>query len=413
MSNKVKHYICGLHTGLTTGWNTNDAESIIGLLRSIFVNGFNSTTVSTLSRSGSTVTVYVSTGHGLADKQVILISGATPSDYNGEWTVSYVDANNVTFQIAGTPTTPATGTITCKAAPLGWDELYTGNSNKMVLRSPNTAGTRMYYRFEEPATQTTTRSTTGTVNSLAGMKVVKVGMYSGMTDLDTGVLECYGFMHKNPAASTQTGRNLIVVGDDTTAYIFLAYDTANPLHTLHAIGDYVPVNPDDNWCAFLCAKYGFAATTDFVYSNVFSSTLHDFTTTSNAKGSVLLPRPTNGQKPQFDIPAHFVGTKSSTIDPGAAGISLAPVHQFGGVRRAFPVYLMQNALTYQYPNLVRGRVPGLYNTGTQTLLARGWEFVSPALIGAVSGATLLSVRTYNVDGTEYGAWAIDITGPWR
>lgn len=75
--------------------------------------------VSSITRSGDIATV-VATSHGFSDGAPVLMAGATPSDYNGIKQITYVDANTFTFDVTGSPTTPATGTITAT----GYTESY-------------------------------------------------------------------------------------------------------------------------------------------------------------------------------------------------------------------------------------------------------------------------------------------------
>jgi hypothetical protein len=69
--------------------------------------------VSSMTRSGTTVTVNTSATNSLKVGQTVTIAGANETDYNGDHTIAtLVDGDTFTFEIATTPTTPATGTIT-------------------------------------------------------------------------------------------------------------------------------------------------------------------------------------------------------------------------------------------------------------------------------------------------------------
>ena len=50
--------------------------------------------------------------HGLEDGQIVAIAGATQTEYNGSKTIAVASPTTFTYDFAGTPTTPATGTIT-------------------------------------------------------------------------------------------------------------------------------------------------------------------------------------------------------------------------------------------------------------------------------------------------------------
>lgn len=71
----------------------------------------NSLSVSTMTRSGSTVTVTTAVDHELSSQTDVDISGAVETDYNGTHSINVTDSNIFTFTISATPSTPATGTI--------------------------------------------------------------------------------------------------------------------------------------------------------------------------------------------------------------------------------------------------------------------------------------------------------------
>jgi len=79
----------------------------------------------TISRSGSTATV-AHTGHGYATGQKVAIFGAEQGEYNGIKTITYIDADSYSYTVSGTPTTPATGTITSHRVILDGDTSSSG-----------------------------------------------------------------------------------------------------------------------------------------------------------------------------------------------------------------------------------------------------------------------------------------------
>lgn len=72
--------------------------------------------ISSITRSGSTVTVTTAAAHGLVVGEGVTIAGATQSDYNGTFQVVSVASTTFTYTISTTPTTPATGTPTYSMA---------------------------------------------------------------------------------------------------------------------------------------------------------------------------------------------------------------------------------------------------------------------------------------------------------
>lgn len=65
--------------------------------------------ISSLVRSGSTVTVTTPTNHNLATGIEMTISGAVETDYNGTFTIIVTSQTTFIYTIETTPTTPATG----------------------------------------------------------------------------------------------------------------------------------------------------------------------------------------------------------------------------------------------------------------------------------------------------------------
>jgi len=74
-----------------------------------------SISISSMVRSGSTVTATTTSSHALGSSQVVTIAGSDQSDYNGDQTIVVTGDSTFTFTVSTTPTTPATGTITASA----------------------------------------------------------------------------------------------------------------------------------------------------------------------------------------------------------------------------------------------------------------------------------------------------------
>lgn len=91
--------------------------------------------ISSLTRTGSTATA-TSAGHGLASNVPVTISGAVETEYNvADAEITVVDEDTFTYQISGTPTTPATGTIVgdFESAVIVVDSLTFSDGNDQVL----------------------------------------------------------------------------------------------------------------------------------------------------------------------------------------------------------------------------------------------------------------------------------------
>lgn len=95
--------------------------------------------ISSLTRSGSLVTAVFASAHNLGSGISVTISGANETEYNGTFTITATSATEVTYTIATTPSTPATGTIlaayTIAVAPVEADTegLNTNQANGAQL----------------------------------------------------------------------------------------------------------------------------------------------------------------------------------------------------------------------------------------------------------------------------------------
>ena len=68
--------------------------------------------ITSLTRVGTTASVTTTSTAGLSTGNFVTIAGASPGNYNGvQGPITLVDATHFTFAIGGSPTTPATGTI--------------------------------------------------------------------------------------------------------------------------------------------------------------------------------------------------------------------------------------------------------------------------------------------------------------
>jgi hypothetical protein len=72
----------------------------------------------TITRSGATATATMAGGHPFVNGQKVVISGAAQAEYNGAFTIASTGPTSFTFSVAGSPATPATGTIYAAAGDI-------------------------------------------------------------------------------------------------------------------------------------------------------------------------------------------------------------------------------------------------------------------------------------------------------
>ena len=68
--------------------------------------------MTSITRSGTTATVTTTAAHGLSTGAFVAIRGASPTAYNGIHLATVTGASTFTYPVAGSPASPATGTIT-------------------------------------------------------------------------------------------------------------------------------------------------------------------------------------------------------------------------------------------------------------------------------------------------------------
>ena len=85
------------------------------IVTEFYWNGAASASVTSITRSDTTATV-TQAAHGYTTGFSVTIAGANQADYNGAYTVTVVDVDSYTYTVAGSPATPATGTITATAS---------------------------------------------------------------------------------------------------------------------------------------------------------------------------------------------------------------------------------------------------------------------------------------------------------
>ncbi len=97
--------------------------------------------VNSIVRNGTTATVNIF-GHGYANNDVVIISGAEQPEYNGRFTIGNISSSTFTIQVLNTAETPASGFILCRQAThmgnsgWAWFSAADGFGNSLELVSP-------------------------------------------------------------------------------------------------------------------------------------------------------------------------------------------------------------------------------------------------------------------------------------
>lgn len=374
---------------------TGQAGSMVTVLDAVLVNGYNTVSVSSITRVGATATVVCAAAHGLNTGASALIAGAAETDYNLDAVVTVVDPTTFTYTVANSPATPATGTITVKRAPVGFTKTFSG-TNKGAYRSNDLTGNRLYLRCDD------------TGGSNGGGSEARMHGYETMTSVDVGTNQfptaaqnANGYFWRKSNTIDATTRAWMIVTDGKLVYFFNQNDLAgtsymyNPTYS-GAFGDFLSYKAGDAYSTILTG-----CSTENASNRQPSGLFRSYQSVADAgnfNSSMVVARDYTG------VPgARYVGLLGSgfsTVLGSSAYISYPHLIDSG-------YYLSPVLLTQGSPALIRGRMPGMFE---------GWHgrtFGHGDLIDNVQGLpgrTLMHI--YGKDDSSNGCILLDITGPW-
>lgn len=417
----VKHF---LSTDTGAPELTGAPGSMAAILNACLVTGYNASAVDSITRSGTTVTVNVSTGHGFEIGSVVEIANADQAEYNGAHRITTATANDFEYELAAgvEPATPATGTIDCRQAPAGWEcPFASGDSQRMAFKSAAIDATGMYLYVDDTNNQGTRRT---------GVKG-----YESMTDIDTGINpfpysssdDKWLWWYKS--TNETSTRRWAVIADDKMFFVWRNRDDGNDYSTLECFGDLNSFVPAD---VYHCLVTGnFSATEDKYCSMLCTIPFHYEPGAHINNSGVAIARDYQGTA-AGTIAGIFNGVVSvssrSTYSDRVCPVPLG----YSGVTYPSPVsgsgYLVKPAGMVEVSgglNLLRGELPGVY----APLNGDGWDNAVPQLIagsGDLAGEHFMALpfRSGQIQmssgrssyGSSYnyrGHVLINICGPWR
>jgi hypothetical protein len=319
------------------------AGYLVAVLDACLVNGYNSKTV-TITRTGTTATLNC-TAHGFRNGQIVVVSGANETDYNITARCTRIDADNISIQVANSPTTPATGTITCKVAPAGWTKAYSG-TNKAAYRQPTSGANGFYFRFDDTAATNT-----------------QFRGYESMSDVDTGTgpfpttVQISGsglYIYKSNTSSTASRRWHIWTNGSLVHLVISQGNSATTFGKTTGVvvsfGDFASFKTGDIYNTLIIGDTGSGA-----YGNGSSTAVVSGYYGSGPSGHFMCREANQTTaSPVFFLADCGAATRTnSTYYYGSSGPGVYPDGIFGGIP-------MSRALIGEWAG-VRGRLPGLWS----------------------------------------------------
>ena len=367
------------------------AGALRTLLKACLVDGFGAGAVATLTVSGGIATATYAGAHPFKVGYVAQFAGATPAGLNGDKVILSVTGTSVTFAAPGVPDGAATGTITSKAAPAGWQELFAGAlANVIALKPSVVEATGCVLRVDD----------TGAINA-------RVRAYEAMSDISTGVgmtpLESQaagGLWWPKSGAASSAARPWVLVADERGFYLAVA-PQGGDRYTLLYSGDLASLKSGD--------AYGYLVTgnqSDQTNATAVPDGCCGYSHRSARSGAYLARSHTGiGQSLAVQrIGAHHNGVSSDAY-AGTAGYGWG----------AYPNGPNNGLLTASLEVFglgVRGSLPGLLHP-VQDL---GGAFASGAIVAGtddLAGRQLMALRVAPpAGGITAGTVFIDLTGPW-
>lgn len=346
------------------------AGTLIGVLDACLVNGFGSITLDSLVIVDNVATGTISTGHNLVmvgdTGPVILIEGASaPAAINGRFRIQTIpNATTFTFTTSGISNQTATGTITAKRAPAGFEKAFSA-TNKAAYRSLDIAGTQLFLRVDDGY---------GNYARFRG--------YETMSGVDTGAgpfptdAQINGglYVYKTNLAAV---RPWTLYSDGRIVYLFCDSSGTGAWYGGLCFGDLLSYTAPDGYCALVIGSN--SATSLFVFS-AFSATAHHYLARARAQtGTSLAASKYSNSK------TGSMGYQGETYVDGM-DIVFWPVEVWDGTTNP------------------RGLLPGVWNP----LISNGPHGQPITDVPQLPGRTLITQRI----GSLYSC-AIDLTGPWR
>lgn len=376
-----------LSSGAAGAAHTTVAGSLIALLKSVLVTGFGIKSVSSLvySSAAQTITATVAAGHKYLVDQVVELSGANESGFNGEFRVLSITSTNVVMGLDnGTPSAAsATGTLSMKIPSLGWAVEFEDAANyKIIFKRTDPASTplRMYVD----------NSAWSGWNNNNGY-LAKVQMIENPTDINTfTVVNDYRWPCSHSYATPGWG----LIGDSRMIYFLPAY-AVNNNRGFYMFGDGNSNRPGDNY--FCLMTYYPVLINDRLWSTfttAFYNQALSFSNTNQKRIARSYHQMPGSVAASWKGLNTYFGEGMSFPNPADNGFYVStdqvPVHDDLSFRGTLPGIVVPYATNAGYDKTNMNNLPGLSGKLIRMLLVNREEAGgNPRLIG------------------------FDIKGPWR
>lgn len=226
--------------------------SLIQVLKQCLIEGYNLQPFDSLEMEEGEGKANFSGNHGFRVHQVIEISGAAGSDWNGEHRVTAVGTQWIRFEVDGEPAGESGSGLEIQAAPVGgWEIAHiSAEEDRAAFRSTDPASTGMYFYLDDRRSADIESPPSPTSTDL-DFRLLRGA--EAMPDIDTrtdGWGEGWVFVG---ASSRGDEIPYDIIADSRTVYLIThaMVDGSDEMRCVHAFGDFVSSVPGDAYAAFL------------------------------------------------------------------------------------------------------------------------------------------------------------------
>lgn len=373
----------------------NAPGALIAALKALLVTGWGSTTALSVTVAAGIATATFNAGSSFTEHAVVLVEGAAPAALNGEARVLTASNTQITFATTA-PDGLATGTITVKNAPAGWEEVFWA-TNKSVFRSTDVTGARFSLWVDDSN----------------GM-YARVRGFEAMTDVATGsgpfptdvLLSGGGYWHKSMAANS-TPIPYLLAADPKQVLQAISYGVASISSynstTVYGFGEGVHFNPAGDPFATVLSAAG------SLNNSLGVGGLSGASANSSSSGGAFFARAWQGLGGAVYARPIPESGATTTLSGGDSTMGAAPSLVDGSVKMARMLLKEQGA-----PGVLRSCTPGCFYV-PQVLDSSLYQvlFALHEGGGELQGRRLAAVFVGNGVASRGGTAFIDITGPWR
>lgn len=376
------------------------AGALISVLDALLVTGFGLRTAVSVVVVGGVATVTLSSDAKNANllHSVILVDGvaAPMAALNGEQRVTAASSTTLQFATAVADGT-ATGTITIKSAPVGWEKKFSG-TNKAVYRSTDPAGSGFCLRVDD-----------------AGTTSARVRGFESMTDVDTGSgpfptdaqANGGGYQPKSYAANANAARYDIAADSRMVLLAVGAGASSNATwisSPMRGFGDTIALAPGGDGFAVVCSCSFF----NDVQNNYFAFGAMD--NWAQGTAGVYMARALSGIGG-----SQYTGVRPYAGSANAVSGADLTMGSFPSVVDGELKYSRRYVSASSDNTAPRAIVPGLLSIPQSGVFGPLSPRDTLNGTGDMAGRTLLALATNNAGQSTVpaGIYLVDITGPWR